>query len=846
MTNQAKSVPEALLLDGYKKLPQALDEFVDDKGALRPHAARFSDALARLSRAEFDHRWEGAQRQIRENGVTYNVYSDDQGVERPWQLDPLPLLVTEEDWSRLEHGLAQRAHLLNLILQDIYGPQSLLRARILPPEIVVANPAFLRPVYGALRSHARHLHLYAADVARGPSGEFWVVGDRTQAPSGMGYTLENRMVLSRALSRVYRDCRVQKLAPFFRRMLEMIRDLSPRKRENPQAVLLSPGPLNETYFEHSYLARYMGLTLVSGADLTVRNDVVYLKTLGGLERVDVILRRVDDDYCDPLALRGDSTLGVAGLVGAVHAGHVAVVNSLGSGLTESRALLPFLPSIARHLLGEDLILPSAATYWCGQEATLSHVLAHLDHLLIKPAFTTPFPKPDPIYPATLEKAAREQLIRRIKAAPHRFVGQERLHLATAPTYRDGQVQQGHVATRAYLVARGSGYHAMAGGLTRVATDLAYPVLSMQRGAGSKDTWVLTEGRINEATLLPSPGEQIALSRGGDDLPSRVADHMFWLGRYLERAENTVRLCRSLLNRVVVDSGMTDPEEVICLRNALNSHTKGDFDVPYAPGEEGVGRLEQGLVEFIARSAGVHGLNSMLNAAHQNASALRDRISVDAFRATSLLLSDYRRITHQNKLTSGDVLLQLDRLVISFASVSGMSGESLSRTLGYRFLLIGRRLERASVISQLLSETLAEVSSDQSPVLWALLEVCDNSMTYRRRYQGLVQLGPVLDLLLTDEINPRSVAYQLVDLHEHIRMLPRSQGRPFRTPEERTVLQTLTRLRLLDIPELCEVDEHGRRGRLLHCLEEIAAAIPELSTVLTLAYLSHAQLQAQRH
>ena len=845
MTNQAKSVPEASFLDGYAKLPRALDEFVDEHGVFHPHVARFIEALNRLSRAEFDHRWEGALRQIRENGVTYNVYGDDQGTERPWQLDPLPLLMTEEDWARLEHGLAQRAHLLNLILQDIYGPQSLLRSRILPPEIVVANPAFLRPVYGTLRPRARHLHIYAADVARGPQGEFWVVGDRTQAPSGMGYALENRMVLSRALSRVYRDCRVHKLAPFFQRNLELIRDLSPRKRENPHAVLLSPGPLNETYFEHSYLARYLGLTLVSGGDLTVRNDVVYLKTLGGLDRVDVIMRRVDDEYCDPLALRGDSTLGVSGLVGAVQAGNVAVVNSLGSGITESRALLPFLASISRHLLGEDLILPSAATYWCGQQGALSHVLANLDALLIKPAFTGNFPKPDPILPATLSRDKREELIRRLKAEPHAYVGQERLHLPTAPTYREGKVQPGHVATRAYLVARGSGYHAMSGGLTRVATDLEFPVLSMQRGAGSKDTWILAEGRIAETTLLLNQQEQLALSRAGDDLPSRVADHMFWLGRYMERAENTVRLCRSLLNRVVVASSVAATEEVRGLRDALHHHTKGDFDEPYQPGEEGVAQLEQGLIDFIANSTGVHGLNSMLSAAHQNASAVRDRISVDAFRATSLLLSDYRRLARQQKLTSADVLLKLDRLIISFASISGMSGESLSRTLGYRFLLMGRRLERAATITRLLQSTLCVVGSDESSMLWALLEICDNSMTYRRRYQGLVQLGPVLDLLLTDEINPRSVAYQMVELHEHIRHLPRSSGRPFRSPDERTVLRTLTRLRLLDIPELCEVDDKGLRAGLIQCLSEIGTALPVLSNILTLAYLSHAQPQAQR-
>src|SRR4029453_17530614 len=373
---------------GYPLPPDAdvHDELLAGPETPRPHWARFADSLARLGPQEVARRWDQARRRLGEKGVPHNVSGDPRGPDRPWELDPLPLLLAPDEWQGLEAGLAQRAQLLNLILADLYGPQRLLRDGLLPPELLWAHPGFLRPCHGVAIPLACYLHLLAVDLARAPDGRWWVLADRTQAPSGAGYALENRIVLSRALPELFRECRVQRLAGFFRALRETLRTLAPRHRENPRIVLLTPGAYNETYFEHAYLARYLGYTLVEGADLTVRDQAVFLKTLGGPEPVDVILRRLDDDFCDPLSLRTESSLGVAGLVQAVRSGAVLVANALGSGLVETPALLPFLPGLSRPLLGAPPPTPWVATWGCGQPRELEYVIAHLDELVIKPAF----------------------------------------------------------------------------------------------------------------------------------------------------------------------------------------------------------------------------------------------------------------------------------------------------------------------------------------------------------------------------------------------------------------------------------------------------------------------------
>ncbi|HEX2677972.1 MAG TPA: circularly permuted type 2 ATP-grasp protein [Polyangiales bacterium] len=833
--------PAHAALAGYVASTSGYDELMAADGALRPHWSRFAQALAGLGPNDVTRGWDAAQRQLRDNGVTYNVYDDSRGMDRPWQLDPIPLLVSAQEWQKLERGLAQRAYLLNLVLDDIYGSRSLLRQRVLPPELVFRNPAFLRACQGSLPRGARYIHLYAADLARDANGNFWALGDRTQAPSGMGYALENRVVLSRAFAGLYRECRVERLAPFFRSLLDVVHRLSPRGVERPHAVLLTPGPYNETYFEHAYLARYLGLTLVEGGDLTVRNRVVYLKTLSGLSRVDVIVRRLDDSFCDPLALRPDSALGVAGLVSAVRAGNVTVANALGSGVVECAAILPYLPALCRHLLGEDLALPSAPAKWCGDPGALDYVRDKLDELVVKPAFAVHSrgAQREPLYGAALSSAQKAELLASMTAHPAEWVVQERVQFSSAPVWNGQAFEPHRIALRCYALGDGPGYQTMPGGLTRVAPAKGDTIVSMQRGAGSKDTWVLAERPVTNFSLLGRQGERLSVSRSGNDLPSRVADNLFWLGRYVERAESTARLARVIVSRLLDDTRSGEPNVIHALSAAFR--LQHALPSPSRPPSEtsAVDDVERELLRQLCTVDSSYALLSSLSGAHRAASVVRDRISRDTWHVLSQLEDQRRALPGVRNGGASEMLDALDRVVLTCGTFAGLEMENLSRTFGFRFMDLGRRLERARNTSTLISAVVGDPLPEEPSLLSALLDTLDNGITYRRRYQDVMQAAPVLDLVLTDESNPRSIAFQLAVTHEHVRLLPRAVEDPLRTPEERIALGMLTRARLCDVEALCESVADEGRPKLKAHLAELDRDLPALSDAITQGYLAHA-------
>ena len=859
----------------YSSAGQTPDELYDSQGGVRPHWKSFRKSLDTLGAAELTRRWVEAQDLIRENGVTYNVYGDPRGMNRPWQLDPIPLLIAAEEAEILERGLIQRGRLLEALMLDLYGPQQCVATGLLPRELIFANPAFLRPCHHMRVSQNRYLHLYAANIGRGTDGAFRVLGDRTQSPSGAGYALENRLVLSRMLPDAFRDCRVQRLAPFFRALRETLCAIAPYNRDNPRIVLLTPGPYNETYFEHAYLARYLGLTLVEGGDLTVRDNRVYLKVLGGLQPVDVILRRLDDDFCDPLELRPDSFLGVPGLVQAVHSGNVAVANALGTGLLETPGLLAFLPELCRRLLSEDLLLPSVATWWCGDPMICNYVLDNLADLVLKPAHVGT--QLEPVFGDELTVTQRAALVARIRARPHDFIAQERLTLSTAPTLVDGRLERRHLVLRTYLAAHGDSFVMMLGGLTRVSASSAAMVVSMQRGGGSKDSWVLSKGPVSTLSLLPPGGVPVRLSRGGKDLPSRVADNLYWLGRYAERGEGLTRLLRAVLVRLTETSGLADVPELPVLLRAV---TCMSLSLPGFVGKEGESRLaapEAELLEIIYDTDRPGSVASVLGELCRVAGTVRDRISRDMWRVVNDL-ADMRRggaqppSTAQTVEESGvprgptlsEALDLLDHAVLTLAAFSGLSMDSVTRGDGWRFLDLGRKLERSLHTVNLLRNTLVAASDNEAPLLEALLEIADSSMTYRRRYQGRIEPAGVIDLLLADEGNPRSLAFQLAAVAEDIEHLPRDSNGTSRSTEQRLMLSALTAVRLADADRLARVDStrvdstgvdstgvdstgaapHGRRTELEALLDETARALPAISDAVTQTYLSH--LQTSRH
>lgn len=811
-------------LQGYAGRAGASDEMVDADGALRPQWESFVRRMDELGPSELRRRWDQARGLIQENGITHNVYGDADGLERPWSLDFIPLLIPAARWDSVSDGLLQRARLLDRLLADLYGPARSVSSGVLPPDLVYGNPGFLRPCHGIVPPLGRWLHLYGADLVGTPAGGFEVLSDRTQGPSGAGYTLENRLVMSRTLPSVFGPCNVLRLAPFFADLRRGLAGLTPR--EAPVVVLLTPGPYNETYFEHVYLARYLGYTLVQGNDLTVRDARVFLKTLSGLQPVDVILRRVDDDFCDPLELYPDSFLGVPGLVEAVREGNVAVANALGSGVLQAPGFLPFLPALCRSLLGEELRLPSVATWWCGDSASLSHVLENLSRMVIKPSLPTS--GADPVFGPELTAQGLSDLAARLRSRPGEFVAQEEAEARTSPTLTEGGLHPRRFVVRAFLASSGESYTSMPGGLTWVPRSADSLVVSLQKGGGSKDTWVVTDGPVKEASLLPSPTQPLILNRSGGDLPSRVADDLFWLGRYVQRADAAVRVGRSALGRAQgVQPGWTGSAVGALLRSWKGLNADGP--------------LEQTIVAALLEPMGGSGLRTAAAALHRLARLSRERISVDAWRLLQGIERDLARFRVDPAEPSLGIAALLDGLVVRFAAFDRMTIDSMTRGQAWRFLDLGHRIERAMAVARVLRDTLVDVVEDDPMLFEALLEITDSSLTYRRRYFTRLEPCALVDLLLADESNPRAVAYQVAEIERHLESLPHEWAHPRQGVDRQRALKLRTSLQTADLQAACAASG-GRRVALEGLLARTWDQLAQLAESVGQIYFTHATLQ----
>ncbi len=832
------------LLAGYRPAAGVFDEVLDESGRVRPHYAGLVAELDGLGEAELARRSEAGRRISHEQGVAYNLYGDIRGIERPWELDPVPFLLDPVEWSALEKALVQRATLLNRILADCYGPQQLLRSRWLPPALVFAQPDFLRPLHGVAVPGDAFLRFYAADLARSPDGRWWVTSDRTQVPTGAGYALANRMVTSRILPEAFRNCSVQRLAGFFRDVQRALAESAPRGNENPRVVVLTPGPYNETYFEQTWLARYLGYSLVEGQDLTVRDDRVFLKTLGGLEPVDVIVRRVDDDFCDPLELRNDSILGVPGLVEALRAGNVTVANALGSGLVQSPAFMGFLPGLCRHLLGEDLALPSVATWWCGQQEAGRYVLDHLDDVVVQSTFRSGLAGS----PAGREMTAdeREALRQRIRFQPHLFVGQEKVPLATAPSWNGTGMQPKPIALRAYLVATQDGYRVMPGGLARVTPEIAGRLISSQAGGSSKDAWVVSDTPVQAVTLLHTPREEhVELRRVGNNLPSRLADNYYWLGRYGERADATARLLRAALLRFTLESSQ-DGGPLLALIQPILDTLADQGQLPALLANPNLGGNPEALeTELLAAIFDGERKGSLVALADQLQGLVilvRDRSSNDLWRTLRTLDDVLSPATSAGERRfAGDVVRVLSHVILSVASFHGLARENMTRAQGWRFLDMGVRIERAIYLSSFLYGALRSAEADNPSVLETVLEVADNTITYRSRYNLLPSIAAVYDLLLLDDANPRSLIFQLSQVVKHLEQLPRARESALPGPADRILISCLSRLQLLDPRSLSRMHTGWHEGEVGLLLREILADLPRLSDAIAVSYFAHSEI-----
>ena len=847
--NEASVEPEQISAPSpvkSQRVAQLFDESAAAGGKLRPHYAKFFGSLEQVGPNELERRWENSRRFVQEQGITYNVYGDARGMERPWELDPVPFLIAADEWRSLEAGLIQRAELINRILADSYGPQHLIRSGGLPPALVFGQPDFLRPCHGIKPKQGKFLIFYAADLARSPDGRWWVTSDRTQIPTGTGYALANRLVTSRTLPEAFRDCQVHRLAGFYREVQKTLAQLAPLNPENPRIVMLTPGPYNETYFEQAYLARYLGYQLVEGQDLTVRDDKVFLKTLAGLEAVDVILRRVDDEFCDPLELRNDSILGVPGLVEAARAGNVTITNLPGSSLLQSPAFMAFLPGLCRQVLGEELKLPSVATWWCGQKSAEKYVLEHLDELFVKPAFRQRQPSPAP--EKNLSAAARAALVARIKFQPHGFVAQEWVELSTAPALDGNKLVPRPVSLRVYLVATENGYAVMPGGLSRVAPRAGASFVSMQHGGTSKDTWVLSDAPVPEVSLLSATGPNIELRRVGNNLPSRLADNFFWLGRYAERADATTRLLRSALRRFTPERGGGSLPHLAPLLETLERQGQLTGDQSQEQTQSGQSQsmsrqnpeaLEAGLLAAIFDPQRDGSVRQLVGHLQRIAMFVRDRTSNDLWRAANQLGDLLANAPQEKILLAADALGILNQTLLGLASFHGLARENMTRAQGWRFIDIGMRIERALSLSTFLDCSLSSPEADNPSVLETVLEVADSTLTYRSRYNLLPNIAAVYDLALLDDTNPRSLFFQINQLAQHFEKLPREKESV--TPQQMFLRDCSSRLRTLDTRELATRACNWPAGETGRVIAETLRDLPRLSDAIAVSYFAHSEI-----
>lgn len=810
---------------------------------VNPHWRRLMRDLAQLGGDELERRRLEARRLLRENGVTYNIYDDPKGQQRTWQLDPIPLVLKSTDWAVISAGLKQRARLLDMVYRDLYGERHLIKEGLLPPELIYGHQGFLRPCDQVPKEDMPQLLLYAADLARGPDGRMWIMGDRTQAPSGAGYALETRMAMTRVMADEFRRTQVHRLSIFFRNLRATLASLLPNAKEEPRVVILTPGPRNETYFEHAYLASYLGYSLVQGDDLTVRDGKVWLKSLEGLKQVDIIVRRVDDTFCDPLELREDSHLGVPGLLQAARLGNVIIANPLGSSVLENPGLMPFLPSICKHWLGEDIMLPSAATWWCGQKKELDYVLAHLPELVIKGIDR----RASSVFVSQLKPAEVEQLKQRILAAPYLYVGQEVLTCSTTPSLSKGDIVPRRVLLRAFVTAHQGDYDVMPGGLSRVAPDADSLFISNQAGGLSKDTWILADKPVHQVSLWPTarPGDAVVVEAG---LPSRSGENLFWVGRYAERAEGTLRLLRTALGKLADYDDYGDDADLAVLKQLLITLTHLTCIYPGFTGEDAEEHLANPrprILDMALNRSQRSSLIGTLDSFMQSAFNVRDLWSVDTWRVIDNVDSTIQHL-------AGDPddfpLLQneLDTLIGSLMAFFGQTQESMPHESGWYMLTLGRRLERALQVVNILRNALVQPQSDvvEHLMLEAVLLNQASLITHRRRYRALQHVYTVLDLLLLDTQHPRSLAYQVEQIAQKLAKLP---PMPVKLPahqlsrEQKLVLQVSTELKLAETEKLARISEDtGHRIHLEKLLNNVERRLSKVSMLLTEKYFSHTQ------
>lgn len=798
-------------------------------GALAPSWKRFFDLLGSSGFEGLDQRQRSLQQQILDDGVTYNAHAPSDTASRSWSLDLFPLIVEAADWARIAAGTAQRAQVLNAVLEDLYcGEQRVLRNGLLPAALVHGHPGYLRPMHGHRPPGGVWLHIAAFDLACGPDAQWRVVNQRVQAPSGLGYLLENRLLISRLFPEAFASLRVQRLAASYRMLMDTLQRFSPGGGD-PRIVLLTPGPYTETYFEQVYLARYLGITLAEGGDLTVREDRLYLKTVRGLEPVHAVLRRLDDSFCDPLELRPDSMLGVPGLLQAVRAGNVLLANALGAGFLESPALQGFMPKLCEALCGEPLQLASLPSWWCGEPGVCDAPLRELRDWVVKPVHA------DCGFEATVMAGLDSDQISawraRALAKPAQITLQAYLPLPQVPVWRDGGMDARAAMLRVYALADGNGgWSVLPGGLVRTAPHGGNTV-SMLRGGSSQDAWVITGEAVDRSTMLPAPMRPQELIERHRVVTSRAAENLFWVGRYCERAEHGARLARLAL-RAIADDDLLGGNGGM-LERWCRSASLVENDTPTLAQEPAA--FERAILRGLSGGEHAAGLPNSLQAMNRAAAQVRERLGSDHRQwiasATSLRLVP--TLARPGECSTIEALQGLERLTEVLGAITGAQTDRMTRDDGWRLLSIGRHIERLFLLGNAMATAFESGAVLADSGFNQLLELFDSTITYRALYQKRIEVPPLLELLMLDRENPRSLGWVAQTLRARVTRLP---GR-------RADIDALLALApdpdSWQLAELCSRDQDQRHVLLERALAQAVAAVLRLSDAISRRYFAHA-------
>ena len=847
----------ASLADEVAKLaPKAqaghFDELRGTSTNLLKHWKTFFEQLEPTGLADMDQRSQELNRQIRENGITYNVYADENGPQRPWSVDLFPLIIEPSAWAEIEAGISQRARLLEAIISDIYGPQDLLKEGLIPPALIQGHPGYIRSMHGAKLAGGKHLHIIAFDLARAPNGKWSVLSQRTQAPSGLGYLLENRNLIGRQFPKAYESMQISPLINAYRDLIDSLKTQSPAGA-NAHIALLTPGPYNETYFEHAYLARYLGLTLVEGGDLTVRDQHLFLKTVKGLEPVHVLLKRLDDEFLDPLELRSDSTLGVPGLLQSIRAGNVILANAPGSAFLESPALLGFLPAISERLLNEKIQLPAMDTWWCGEKAALDAAIPNLGHSAIKPTY--PDSRGHEYYQSilggSLSQSQLDEWVGRITRKPDEHTVQSYIPLAQMPTWLNAfnvndasLIEPRSYMLRVFALSNGANsWQVLPGGLARIATSDS-GIASMQRGGSSSDVWV----QANPLQFTASPQSQLQAQPLAKPLiqrkrmvTSRAAENLYWFGRYTERSENLLRLAKlyleSINNEFVPSKQLWSWLEILCTQYGL---VPEGVPANYDQSDTRHRVFERTLIDSLSKNDHVTSVGFNLHQMQRTASNIRERLSTEQWSTINYCIENFRSGCHKatayQDFSSSLAIEALNRANSSLAAITGAQTDRMTRDDGWQLLSIGRHIERLAFLTTVLDLAIStgllnDPNKDSSGYI-ALLSLFDSTITFHAQHQQSREMEPLISLLVLDDENPRSLAWVTKALKARLSKLA---GTERNNPDKLT--RSVANLSDYELEQLCMADRFGEFNNLRYCLQNVSNSAWNVSDEISARYFN---------